>query len=146
MAATTADLVRQFVELNDEIKLQEDENETRKTKRMLLEEELLRRFENAEVNTMGVLGKTVYIHRQLWSKNMGDSSETVIALKESGLNDLVEEKFNSNRLSAYIREVAKEHTVLSGIPPSCTEIRELLPKPLQAVIDVTERISLRVRR
>ena len=143
MAVTTAGLVKEFVILSGDIKMNDEENDTRKEKLKVLERTLLGRFERAKCDKMGVLGKTIYIRRQLWAKNITDSATTVEALKAAGLHDLVEEKFNSNALSAYVREVEKEHT--DKLPLSCEEIRGFLPKPLQFAIDVTQKITLHVR-
>ena len=144
MAATTADLVKEFVVLSNDIEASDEENDTRKEKLKKLEQQLLGRFERAAVLNMGVLGKTVYIRKQLWSKHVVDAATTIIALQKSGLDWLVKEKMDSSTLSAYVREVEKEHT--DKLPLSCEEIKSFLPVPLQAAIDVTQKITLHVRR
>ncbi len=148
MPATTADLMQKFVYLHDELDRGESENELRKEQLKVLEAELLGRLERANTTSQGILGRTVYIQRQLWAKNLFDSPRTVAALKLSGLTDLVEEKHNSQRLSAYVRELAVAHTKEKDLklPLSCEQIKELLPAPLKEAIDVTEKISLRVRK
>ena len=145
MSATTADLVKKYVELNEEIKTKDAEIGALKTELATIQEELLARWERSSTTQMRILGQTVYIHRQLWPKNIHESSDTVLALKASGLDDLVEEKHNSNRLAAYVREIAREHEE-GGLPLTCEQIREYLPLPLKTAIDVTEKVSLRVRR
>lgn len=48
---------------------------------------------------------TIYIHRQLWAKPKdGDKDEVVRVLKRCGMADFVQENYNTNSLSAYVRE------------------------------------------
>jgi UDP-N-acetylglucosamine enolpyruvyl transferase len=145
MPATTADLVQKFIHLHHEIKHHSEEIETKQAELKILGADLLGRFERAEINTMGSLGNTIYIRRQLWPKNVTDSQATVLALKASGLDDLVSETPNSNRLAAYVREVGREHEE-GGLPLNCEQIREFLPQPLREAIEVTEKVSLQIRR
>lgn len=55
--------------------------------------------------TVGNEKITLYLHRQLWAKPKGgDKNELLRVLKTCGLSDLVQEAYNSNSLSAYVRE------------------------------------------
>ena len=137
-------LVQKYIRLHTEKKITESALERITAEVKALEEELLPLFEQGSVDRMGALGKTVYIHRQLWPRNTVSSETTTAALKASGLDALVREKYNSNSLAAYVREVRKEHEV-DGLPLNCEQVREFLPKPLQGAIEVTEKIGLRVR-
>ena len=145
MAITTADLVQKFLTLNEQKKSAEENLDELKSKLKVLETELLDRFERASIDRMGSNGHTLYIHRQLWAKNEVDAPYTVLALKAAGLDDLVEEKSNSQRVSAYVREIAKEHEI-NGIPLTPEQIRTFLPESLQPALSVTENITLRVRK
>ena len=149
MAATTADLVRRFIILDRTRKQCEAEAEGMKTALADLERELLPRFESAGLQRMTVDGVTVYIHHQLWAKALdGNMATAVAALKTCNLGAMVEEKFNSQTLSAYVREQAKafaeqyEH----GAPLAPHEILARLPKPLAQAIDLTEKVNIRTRK
>lgn len=144
MPATTADLTQKFLRLHQAKKEKEIDLDAIKDEMRVVETELLSRFENAHIDRMGSLGHTIYIHRQLWAKNEISPQDTVLALKAAGLDDLVEEKSNSQRVSAYVREVAREHET-NGLPLSPEQIRTFLPEPLQPALSVTENVTLRVR-
>ncbi len=78
-------------------------------------------------------GRTVYVERKLWAKAKdGDKPSVCKALKRCRLGDYVEETFNTNSLSAYVRELDREGRQM---PPS-----------LVAVLDVSEVFKLRTRR
>jgi len=138
------DLVQKFILLNKQRKIAEEALERIVAEIKALEAELLPLFESGSVDRMGALGNTVYIHRQLWPKNTVSSEATTEALKAAGLGDMVKETHNSQSLAAYVREIRKEHEV-NGLPLNSEQVKSFLPTPLQAVIDVTERITLRVR-
>lgn len=78
-------------------------------------------------------GATVYLHRQLWARPAeGDWGRAVRAAKAAGLSDLVQERFNLNTMSAWVRE-----REAAG---------ESLPASFEGAISVAEEFSLRVRR
>ena len=76
---------------------------------------------------------TLFIHRQAWARPVdGDKDLVVKTLKRCGLSDLVSESYNTNSLSAYIRErLANGHD---------------LQPTLKAVIRVDEVTSIRGKR
>ena len=48
---------------------------------------------------------TIYIHNQVWAKAKdGDKDAVTKVLKRCGLKDYVSETYNTNSLSAYVRE------------------------------------------
>ena len=84
-------------------------------------------------------GRTFYLRREEWAypKSLenggGLGSEGVLhALRESGLGDMIHETYNTQTLSAYVRE--KERA------------SEELPGPLAGAIDVVTKTEIRVRR
>lgn len=95
---------------------------------MMQEEQLDRLPINLGLDTV-----TLFVHRQLWAKPKdGDKERVVRTLKEVGLGDLVAESYNTNSLSAYVRE-----QLANG---------EDLEPELSEVIDISEVASVRGRR
>lgn len=99
---------------------------------LLLEEMRNNQMERLSVNT-GSGSVTLYTHKMLVAKPKdGDRLQVVETLKSNGLADLVSENYNSNTLSAYVRE-----HLANG---------EMLPAPLAEVIETEEIVSVRGRR
>lgn len=98
-----------------------------------IETELMAEFERSGIQNMKVNGLTVYLHRQVWANaRNGDYEGACTALLEAGLPELVERRFNTNRLSAWVRERTKEG--------------EELPETLKQSLEISERFSLRTRK
>jgi len=146
MAATTADLVNRFIELDEQRKAKEGEIDAIKEELAALEPQIMERFENAGMQSMkSKQGTTLYIRRELWA-GAAEGSENVLlhTLKVIGLGDMVKEKVNTQTLSAYVREQEKEH--FNGSVRKPDEIISILPAPLQAAVALTEKFSLRTRK
>jgi DNA-binding ferritin-like protein len=146
MAATTADLVNEFIELDEQRKGKEGEVDKIKERMAELEPVILERFENAGMQSMkSKMGATIYIRRELWS-GAAEGSEVLLleVLKSIGMGDLVKEKVNTQTLSAYVREVEKETFNGAAVDPN--ELIKALPEQLQPVLKVTQKFSLRTRR
>lgn len=75
---------------------------------------------------------TVYVHSQIWAKPKASRDAAAAALKEAGLGEFVVEGFNTNTVSAFVREELKEGNEL--------------PTPVQEAFTVSEVVSLRSRR
>lgn len=146
MATTTANLVSEFVLVTDHIKELDEKVTKLKEQKDMLEKELLERFVKEGYQKLTALGKTIFVHRQLWAKAAISSENLILALKANGFDIFVQEKYNVQQLSAHIRELAKEQQEIQNKTLSPEELRELLPKPLQAEMDITEKISLRIRK
>jgi len=146
MAATTADLVNRFIELDEQRKAKEGEVDAIKEELRLLERLLMERFENAGMQSMkSAKGTTLYIRRELWAGAAEGAGELLLSsLKAVGLGDMVEEKVNTQTLSAYVREVEKERFAGAAVSPH--EIVQALPEPLRKVVVVNEKHSLRTRK
>lgn len=146
MAATTADLVNEFIELDEQRKGKEGEVDKIKERIAALEPQILERFENAGMQSMkSKMGQTIYIRRELWSGAVEGAEVLLLeVLKSIGLGDMVKEKVNTQTLSAYVREVEKN--VFNGSAVDPTELIKVLPETLQPVLKVTQKFSLRTRR
>lgn len=98
-----------------------------------LEPGLLNWYAETGTSSIKANGATVYLHRQLWARPAdGDWDRAVTAAKDAGLGDLVQERFNLNTMSAWVRE-----REAAG---------EALPASFEGAISVAEEFSLRVRR
>ncbi len=127
------DELKRFVALEERRRALEAEIDTLKAEAAELEQRLLAQFEQSGMERVAIDGRTVYVERKLWAKAKdGDKAAVCKALKRCRLGDYVEETFNTNSLSAYVRELDRE-----GRP---------LPPTLAAVLDVSEVFKLRTRR
>tara|TARA_R110000751_G_scaffold14829_1_gene48033 strand:- start:233 stop:691 length:459 start_codon:yes stop_codon:yes gene_type:complete len=115
----------------------EDQLSTVKDQIASLERSILNEMQENQIDRLPInLGHekvTLYIHKQLWAKPKGGDRQAVIdTLLHCGLSDLVQDNYNSNSLSAYVRE-----RLADG---------QKLQPTLEKVIDLTEVISVRGRR
>ena len=75
----------------------------------------------------------VHLNRTIWAKCVGeDWPRAVAALRDAGLDEFVETKYDSRKFSVYLRELDRE-----GKP---------LPEPLVGAVEADVRLSLRTRR
>jgi hypothetical protein len=125
--------LKRFVALDERRHELEAEIDTIKAEAAELEQRLLPEFERSGMERVSIDGRTVYIERKLWAKaKAGDRAAVCKALKRCRLGDYVEETFNTNSLSAYVRELDREE--------------RQMPPTLAAVLDVSEVFKLRTRR
>jgi hypothetical protein len=76
---------------------------------------------------------TVFTRRELWAGALeGDYPRACAALQAAGMGDLVEERFNTQRLSAVVREMET-----TGTP---------YPESFEGAIKITETFKLGVRK
>jgi response regulator RpfG family c-di-GMP phosphodiesterase len=124
----TKELIR-FAKLSEVKSNLEAKLDRVKAKMALLEPHLLDQLTDAQINQLKLAGgHTIYIRRQIWA-TISDRPSAIEALKEAGMEDYVAENFNSNSLSAYVRE-----TLESG---------EDLPDSFEGVIGHTKKATLR---
>jgi hypothetical protein len=77
-------------------------------------------------------GRTTYIHRAVYvGAKETDYDRACAAFEAAGLGEFVQQRFNSNTVSAWYREATADGSKI--------------PAELEAVLDVTERITLRVK-
>ena len=98
-----------------------------------LEEQIIEEIAQSGVTSMRVDGTTVYLERKIWAKCVDEDWDRAIeALKDAGLGDFIQHRYNSTSFSAYLRELDK-----AGKP---------LPEPLMGAIEPEVRLSIRTRR
>jgi len=126
------DELKQFIQLERRRRELEAEIDTIKAESAELEASLLPQFEQAGMERVAIDGRTVYIERKLWAKaKNGDKQAVCKALKRARLGDYVSETYNSNSLSAYVRELDREGRSMSP--------------GLAKVLEVSEVFKLRTR-
>ena len=107
-----------------EAALKDVENEIRSVEPIALEYMAGEGIQNCNVD-----GYTVYLQTQVWASLQDDRIAAIAALKDAGLEDMVQETVNSQTLSAWVREQE------DGVPESL--------KPHLRVNEVTK---LRMRK
>ena len=126
------DELKRFVALEERRRQLEAEIDTIKAEVAELEQRLLPQFEQGGLQRVSIDGRTVYVERRIWAKARdGNKSAVCRALKRCHLGDYVEETFNTNSLSAYVRELERD-----GRP---------MPPSLAKVLEVSEVFRLRTR-
>ena len=128
-----AEQLRSYVTLEQQRLDLEAQVEAIKTETAELETLLLPQFEQEAIERISIDGRTVYVERKLWAKAKdGDKPAVCKALKRCRLGDYVEETYNTNSLSAYIRELDREGKPLS--------------QALATVLEISEVFKLRTRK
>lgn len=122
-----------FVSIDTEIKDLEARVKMLKTERASLNDAILDDFAESNVESVTIDGKTVFTHRQIWAKSLFSKEAVASALRESGYGDLVTEGFNTNTLSAILREREER-----GDP--------VVPPELDGIIGFSEVYSVRARK
>ena len=125
--------LKRFIALEERRRQLETEIDIVRSEAAQLEQLLLPEFERNGLEKVSFDGRTVYLERKLWAKAKdGNKAAVCKALKRAHLGDFVEETFNTNSLSAYVRELDREDRPL---PPS-----------LRDVVEISEVFKLRTRR
>lgn len=98
--------LRLFTSLEKTKKGLESELKSTKDELSRLESQLLPQFEAGGMQNATVNGRVVYVHSQLWAgvAEGHTREELVEALKDHGMGDMVKENFNTQTLSAWLRE------------------------------------------
>lgn len=146
MAATTADLVNQFIELDRRKKQADDDLEAIKEEMAQLEPQIMERFENAGMQSMkSKSGVVLYIRRQLFAGAAEGATVLLTeSLKSAGLGDLVKEAVNAQRLSSWVTEFEAEHFNGTKVRPD--DLVQAMPPELRDSLKVIEKYSLRTKK
>jgi hypothetical protein len=125
--------------------------ELKATKQKLddLEQVLVPQFIDDGVQRMTVDNRTVSLAQDIYASPVGERADVVAALKASELGQYVAENYNTNSLSAFVREVARDVAVLAtreGRPYGEDEVLQALPQPLGTALKVSFIHSLRSRK
>ncbi len=128
------DLVRRYKRLRELQVASETEAKTLKDEADALEAQLIDVFTDAGLRNLSLDGKTVYLHRSTFAqRKAGVTADDVKdALRAAGQHDLVTETVNARTLSAYVRDIVD------------SDEGGTLPEPLDAVLELGERYSIRI--
>lgn len=97
-----------------------------------LEPEVIEYMTSEGIQNLAVDGRTVYVKRQIWASVNKENPFALDILRDNGLGDFIEEKVNSQRISAYVREFEKEG---KEIPSWCLE-----------ALNITEKFSVGMQK
>ena len=125
--------------------------ELKATKQKLddLEQVLVPQFIDDGVQRMTVDNRTVSLAQDIYASPPSERADVVAALKASELGQYVAENYNTNSLTAFVREVARDVAILAereGRPYGEDEVLQALPKPLGTALKVSFVHSLRSRK
>ncbi len=105
-----------------------------------LEERLIPQFVEDGVQRMTVDGRTVSIVQDVYASPTICREDVVEALKESELGQYVGENYNTNSLTAYVREVKREVELRAKEGNRIyteDDVRAALPEPLGRTVKVS---------
>lgn len=107
---STADSVRDFVRLMREKRKLESDLKATVDAIKSINSEVIESLQHDGIDRLHIDGMSVYIKRDVWASSESDSSglpdhdRANQALRDAGLGDLIQERFNSRTLSAWVRE------------------------------------------
>ena len=127
--------LRAFVTCHAEIKVAKELEAGLAEVAATLESEIKELYAAGGVQSVKVDGKTVYLHRQIWSSaetGKGEDLATVLALLGKG--DLVKTSVSAQTLSSLVREYERDN---DDMP--------ILPDELKGLVRVSDKVSIRLR-
>ena len=105
-----------------------------------LEEALVPQFIQDGIQKMTVDGRTVSLVHDIYASPLYDRDDVVAALKQSELGQYVAENYNTNSLTAFVREVKREvesQAQQEQRPYDEEDIRAALPAPLGQALKIS---------
>jgi len=94
-------------------------------------------------------GLTIWLVQEIYASPINDREEVAHALKLSELGQYVAENYNSNSLSAYVREVAREVAARFAKEEhmyDAEDVRAALPEPLGKTLKLSFVHKLSTRK
>jgi hypothetical protein len=141
-----------FAMLDTQISEMEAQLKEKQAARRVLQDQILRAFENSGVDSIKFLGHSIYTFSQFWAKVKDEGTPRpllVAALKKHGFKEYVKEDFNVSSVSARIRELDKQYREMhkksdkEGRKPY--QLADYLPKGLVAVMKCEPDYSIRIQ-
>ena len=105
-----------------------------------LEDALVPQFIQNGIQKMTVDGRTVSLVHDIYASPLYDRDDVVAALKQSELGQYVAENYNTNSLTAFVREVKREvesQAQQEQRPYDEEYIRAALPAPLGQALKIS---------
>lgn len=114
-----------------------------------LEEVLIPQFIEAGLTKATVDGRTVSLAQEIYASPLDGRERVVEALKASELAQYVSENYNTNSLSAFVREVARDVAAQAEREERIfteEDVRAALPAPLGLALKISFVHTLRSRK
>lgn len=114
-----------------------------------LEEALVPQFIEAGLTKATVDGRTVSLAQEIYASPLDGRERVVEALKASELAQYVSENYNTNSLSAFVREVARDVAAQAEREDRIfteEDVRAALPAPLGLALKISFVHTLRSRK
>ena len=110
------DALKEYGKTKVAIKKLEDKAKELKEKALMMEDGLIEHMLSEGIDKISIRdpkypGLTLFIRNEIWEGHT-TKEEAIQALKDAGLGSMVEEGFNSQRLSAYLRELDRDNEPL----------------------------------
>lgn len=143
-------LLAEIVDLDTEKKSKNKRVDEINERLAVLKEQCRDLFIELGVDSLKAHGRTVYLAKQLWVGSADDVDKVAVVdeLKVLGLSGHI--SFNTQSLSGYTRELAKDHEEFCNdrgeITASPEEILTILPGKLKNLLKVTEKIDIKIRK
>jgi hypothetical protein len=132
--------LKEFVSLENRKKDLDAELKAVKQQLDDLEGALVPQFVEDGVQKMTVDGRTVSLTQDVYASPLNDREDVVDALKHSELGQYVAENYNSNSLTAFVREVKREvesRAKGEGRMYDENDVRAALPEPLGRALKIS---------
>jgi vacuolar-type H+-ATPase subunit I/STV1 len=132
--------LREFVSLENRKKDLDAELKSVKQQLDDLEEALVPQFIEDGVQKMTVDGRTVSIQQDVYASPLNDREDVVDALKQSELGQYVAENYNTNSLTAFVREVKRDVELRAQSENRMyteDDVRSALPEPLGRALKIS---------
>jgi vacuolar-type H+-ATPase subunit I/STV1 len=132
--------LRGFVSLENRKKDLDAELKSVKQQLDDLEEALVPQFIEDGVQRMTVDGRTVSIQQDVYASPLNDREDVVDALKQSELGQYVAENYNTNSLTAFVREVKRDVELRAQSENRMyteDDVRSALPEPLGRALKIS---------
>jgi vacuolar-type H+-ATPase subunit I/STV1 len=132
--------LRGFVSLENRKKDLDAELKSVKQQLDDLEEALVPQFIEDGVQRMTVDGRTVSIQQDVYASPLNDRDDVVDALKQSELGQYVAENYNTNSLTAFVREVKRDVELRAQSENRMyteDDVRSALPEPLGRALKIS---------
>lgn len=133
-------LFERFIKIEEEKIALEEKLKSVKAKRDDLADKIMSSFEKQGIDNIRINGRTVYIQRQIWAGHNGDKQATCDAFKDAGLDEYISDNFNTQQISAYVREFEGDSVL------TMDELLSKLPKQIQGAIKLTEKFQVKTRK
>ena len=132
--------LREFVSLENRKKDLDAELKSVKQQLDDLEEALVPQFIEDGVQRMTVDGRTVSIQQDVYASPLNDREDVVDALKQSELGQYVAENYNTNSLTAFVRELKRDVELRAKNENRIyteDDVRAALPGPLGRALKIS---------